>query len=53
MFKQIGYFIDGIKLKYAYRWIAGRGLSVVRLVKVAETVYIVGQDGTHHKIGKL
>jgi len=50
--KKFSNWIVALKLKYAFRWIEGRGLSVVRIVERAGTQYIVAQDGAFHKIGK-
>jgi len=50
--KNFSNWIVSIKLKYALRWIAGSGLSVVRIVERVGTQYIVAQDGSFRRIGK-
>ncbi|HJZ04411.1 MAG TPA: hypothetical protein VJ327_00935, partial [Patescibacteria group bacterium] len=50
--KKFRNWVGAIKLKYAFRWLEGRGLSVVRIVEKAGTKYIVAQNGAFYKIGK-
>lgn len=52
MISKIKKFVAARKLKYAFRWIEGSGLSVVRIVEKAGTKYIIANDGAFHKIGK-